>query len=189
MGIFGYMLGAAVAAVALLGLVTLFQGVMTSQRTQTVMNTLAVMESSIRRAHANLPRYEAELTAGLLSQVPSSSVQDGHGAMPGASADTRRIVTPWGGFIYAGGGATVDLDGTGTPAAGSPNRFYITVLDLPEAACEAIAKGYLNNSSVVSVAAEGAAATAATTAQTTGAAIDAECDGGDDDKVGIVFRG
>lgn len=186
MGIYGVMMGVAIVAVALLGMVSLFQGVMTSQRTQTVMNTLTVMESSIRRAHANLPGYENELTAGLLSQVPSSSVQDGYTAMPGASTDTRRIVTPWGGFIYAGGGDTVDLDGTGSA---SPNRFYITVLNLPEASCESIAKAYLNNSSVVSVAAEGAAATAATTPQTTGTAIDAECDGEDDDKVGIVFRG
>jgi len=184
--IFGVVLGVAVAAVVTLGLVSAYQGVVTSTRTQAVQNTLIVMEAAIRRAHANMPQYEAQLTAGLLSAVPSSAVQDGHGAMPGTSADTRRVVTPWGGFIYAGGGATVDLDGTG---ANSPNRFYITVLGLPEAACETLAKAYLNNASVVSVAAEGTAATAATTAQTTGAAIDAECDGGDDDKVGIVFRG
>ena len=184
--IFGVILGVAVAAVVSLGLVSAYQGVVTSTRTQAVLNTLTVAEAAIRRAHANLPQYEAQLTAGLLSAVPSSSVQDGHGAMPGASSDTRRIVTPWGGFIYAGGGGTVDLDGTGTATG---NRFYITVLGLPEAACETVAKAYLNNPSVVSVAAEGTAATAATTAQATGAAIDAECDGGDDDKVGIVFRG
>ena len=186
MGIIGVVLGLALGAFALLGLVAAFEGAMTNQRSQTVLSTLVTMETSIRRAHANLPQYEAELTAGLLSQMPANAVQDGHGAMPGASADTRRIVTPWGGFIYAGGGATQDNDGTG---ALSGNRFYITVLNLPEAACEVIAKAYLNNASVVEVAAEGTAATAPTTEQTTGAAIDAECDGGDDDKVGIVFRG
>ncbi len=186
MGIIGVVLGLALGAFALLGLVAAFDGAMTSQRSQTVLSTLVTMETSIRRAHANLPEYEAELTAGLLSQMPANAVQDGYAAMPGASADTRRIVTPWGGFIYAGGGDTADNQGLG---ADSGNRFYITVLDLPEAACEIIAKAYLNSSSVVQVAAEGTAATAATAEQTTGAAIDAECDGDDDDKVGIVFRG
>ena len=186
MGIVGMVFAVAVAAIVALGVVSAFQGVMMSQRTQTVLSTLNVAEAAIRRAHANLPQYEAELTAGLLSQLPSTAVQDGHGAMPGTSADTRRIVTPWGGFVYAGGGATADNDGTG---ALSGNRFYITVLDLPETACETIARAYLNNAGVVQVAAEGTAATAPTTAQANGAAIDAECDGGDDDKVGIVFRG
>ena len=187
MGIIGVVLGLALGAFALLGLVAAFDGAMTNQRSQTVLSTLVTMETAIRRAHANLPQYEAELTAGLLSQMPSNAVQDtGSTALPGTSTDTRRIVTPWGGYIYAGGGDTADNDGTGTA---SGNRFYITVLDLPEAACETIAKAYLNSSSVVQVAAEGTAATAATTAQTTGAAIDAECDGDDDDKVGIVFRG
>ncbi len=186
MPIWGYLLVVAAGAFALLQAVSGFQSVQMSQRSQTVITTAVAMESAIRRAHANLPQYEAELTAGLLSQVPGSAIQGGHGAMPGASTDTRRIVTPWGGFIYAGGGATADLEGTG---AASGNRFYITILGLPEAACEVVAKSFLNRSSVVSVAAEGTAGTAPTTAQTTGAAIDAECDGGDDDKVGIVFRG
>ena len=184
--IFPVILGVAIAALVTVGLVSAYQTTTTNTRTQAVLTTLATIESAIRRSHASLPQYEAQLTAGLLSVVPSNAVTGGHAAMPGTSTDTRRVVTPWGGFIYAGGGATVDNDGTG---AASPNRFYVVVLGLPEQACETIAKSFLGNSGVVSVAAEGTAATAATSAQTTGAAIDAECDGGDDDKVGIVFRG
>ena len=179
MGIYGVMMGVAIVAVALLGMVGLFQGVMTSQRTQSVMHTLSVMETTIRRSYANQPNFDANLTPGVWSHVPRGAIQ--------GTGTGRTVVTPWGGGIFAGGGATVDLDGTGstTPA----NRFYITILGLPEAACETIGKAYLNNSSVVSVAAEGTAGTAPTTPQTTAADIDTECDGGDDDAVGIVFRG
>ena len=180
MGIYGVMMGAAVVAVVLLGMVSLFQGVMTSQRTQTVMQTLTVMEASIRRSYANMAMYDSQLTAGVLSQVPRNAIQ--------GTGTGRTVVTPWGGSIFAGGGVTVDLAGVGTPAAGHRNRFYITVLELPEAACETIGKAYLNNSGVVSVAVEGDG-TAATTPQTTAAAIDLECDGADNDTVGIVFRG
>ena len=195
-GVFGVILGIAVTAGAILGLIALYQGAVNNTRTQTTLNTALIMDTSIRRAYANLPQFEDELTAGLLSAVPSSSVQNGHTASPGGlpTGEGRRIVTPWGGFMFAGGGDTPDDDGSG---AASPNRFYISILNLPETACEAIAAAFLNRPDVVGLVVEGAGGTAFTQVNTatqiqafdTVAEINDECNGGDDDKVAIVFRG
>ena len=186
MSIFGVVLGVAIAAAVALGLVSAYQGVLTNTRTQATLNTLLIMDAGIRRSYASLPEFEANLTSGLWSAVPSNAIQLRDG--------TRTIVTPWGGEIFAGGGDTPKNNGAGTA---SGNRFYITVLNLPEEACETIGSSFLNRSDVVGLDVEGAGATAFTQVKTAAqiqafdavSEIDAECDGGDDDKVAIVFRG
>ncbi len=76
----------------------------------------------------------------------------------------RPPVTHQGGGIYAGGGDTPEDDGTG---AASNNQFYVTVLLLPEAACETIAAEFLNRSNVVGINVEGTWGTALTQVDTT----------------------
>ena len=179
------MLVVAVIAFVVVGVVALYNVASTSIRTQRVQSVLATAEQTIRRAYASQPQYEANMTQVLWSAMPTTAIQ-GTGA-------ARDIVTPWGGEIFAGGGNTPDNDGTGTA---SNNRFYITVLLLPEAACERLAAAYLNRSDVVGLDVEGTAATAFTQVNTaaqiqafdTVSEIEAECDGDDDDKIAIVFR-
>ena len=139
--IFGVILGVAVTAIVILGLVSAYQTVVTSTRSQTALSTIGVMENTIRRNYANLPQFGGVLEPGLWGAVASTSVQ-GTGA-------TRQIVTPWGGRIVAGGGSLVgNLHTTG--GAADNNTFFISVLSpLPEAACEAIATAHLNRSDVV----------------------------------------
>ena len=183
MGIYGVMMGVAIVAVALLGMVSLFQGVVTSQRTQTVMNTITVMETTIRRSFANRPEFEANgaLQGISISAVPTTAIR-GTGA-------GRVIVTPWGGNITTGAGATIGADATN-----SRNRFWILVADIPEEACETIGAAHLDRRDVMGVDANGSYAE--TTGTPTGTqddvgAINTACDsdGDDDDAVGIVFRG
>lgn len=179
------MLVVAIIAFVIVGAVGLYLVGSTSIRTQRVQTVLATAEQVIRRSYASQPQYEANMTQVLWSAMPSHSIQ--------GTGTSRDIVTPWGGEIFAGGGNTPDDDGTGTA---SNNRFYVTVLGLPEAACERIAAAYLNRSDVVGIDVEGAAATAFTQVNTaaqiqafdTVSEIEAECDGGDDDKVAVVFR-
>ena len=179
-------LGVAVAAIVTVGLVSAYQSTVTNTRTQSVLTTLAMMENDIRRSYASQPQFEANLTSGLWSAVPSNSIQ-GTGA-------SRKIVTPWGGQMFTGGNDTPDDDGTGTA---SDNRFFISILGLPEDACEKIATAFLNRSDVVGLDVEGAGGTNFTKVNTTAqvqafdevSEINTECDGDDDDKVAIVFRG
>lgn len=179
------MLVIAAAAFVIVGVVALFNIGSTSLRIQRVQSVLSTAESTIRRSYASQPQYEANMTQVLWSAMPTTAIQ--------GTGTTRDIVTPWGGEISAGGGDTPDDDGTGTA---SNNRFYITVLGLPEAACERLASAYLNRSDVVGLDVEGAAATAFTQVNTAAqialfdavSEIEAECDGGDDDKIAIVFR-
>ena len=185
-GLVNVILTVAIAAVVIVGILAAYQSVNTSIRTQSVQSTVTAMEAEIRRTYASLPEFEAKLTEGLWSKMPSNVIQ-------GTEGD-RRIVTPWGGGIFAGGGDTPKDDDAGTA---SNNRFYISILLLPEAACESIAAAFLNRANVVGLDVEGAGATAFTQVSTAAqvgefdapSEIEAECDGGDDDKVAIVFRG
>ena len=185
-GMITALLYAAVAAFVLIGVLAIYSRVQTSVGTQSAQSVLTAAEAALRRAYANQPKYEANLTTILWSAMPSNAIQD--------TGTNRKIVTPWGGGIYAGGGDTPDDDGTGTA---SNNRFFISILNLPEAACESLAQGYLNRPEVVGIDVEGAGATAFTQVSTTTqiavfdsvSEIVTECDGGDDDKVAIVFRG
>jgi len=154
-GLVNVILTVAIAAIAIVGILAAYQSVNTSIRTQNVQGTITMIEAELRRTYASQPQYAANLTGGLLSKMPSNVIQ-------GTGAD-RVIVTPWGGQVFAGGGNTPDDDGTG---GASNNRFYVTVLGLPEAACEAIAAAFLNRSNVVGLDVEGAAATAAARAST-----------------------
>ena len=177
-GLVNVLLTVAIVAVVLVGTLALYGQINTSVRTQATQSILTIAEAELRRIYASQTQYEANLTPILFSVMPTNAIR-GTGA-------TRDIVTPWGGEVFAGGGATPDNDGTGTATA---DRFYITVLLLPEAACEALAQAYLNRSNVVSVNPEGTAATAPIVARATPTLIQVECDGGDDDKIAIVFRG
>ena len=179
------MLVVAVIAFVIVGAVGLYLVGSTSVRIQRVQSVLSTAEQTIRRAYASQPQYEANMTQVLWSSMPTTAIQ--------GTGTTRDIVTPWGGEIFAGGGNTPDDDGTGTA---SNNRFYISVLLLPEAACERLAQAHLNRSDVVGLDVEGTAATAFTQVNTAAqiqafdsvSEIEAECDGGDDDKIAIVFR-
>ena len=187
-GLFGVILGAAVIAAAILGLIALYQGAVNNTRTQTALNTVLVIDTSIRRTYANLPQFEAgeALEGTAISAVPSNAVQ--------GTGTNREIVTPWGGRIRVAAGdnpgATI---GAATPAA-SNNRFYITIAGLPETACEAIAAAFLNRPDVVGLDVENSGTLTAVSNATQIAAFDTvgeintECDG-DDNSVGIVFRG
>ena len=186
--IFGVILGVAVAAVVALGLVSAYQGVVTNTRTQAVLTTLSTMETAVRRNYANLPQFGGNLVEGLVGVVPTSAIQ--------GTGTGREIVTPWGSRIHAGGGETVGQLNASTGSA-SNNRFYISVLGLPEAACEAIASAYLNRADVEDIyVKEDSTAFAAGDAVsdnpvTAAGTIQTECDGGNvnDDQVAVVFRG
>ncbi len=186
-GLINVLLTVAVVAVVVVGILAIYGTVMASIRAQSAQGTLSTMEAELRRIYASQPQFEADLTPPLLSMMPTNAIQEG-------GRGARRIVTPWGGRIFAGGGDEPDDDGTGTASA---DRFYISVLNLPEAACERLAAGFLNRDDVVGLDVEGAGGTAFTQVRST-AQIEAfdtpteitdECDGGGDDKIAIVFRG
>ena len=185
MGIYGVMMGAAIVAVALLGMVSLFQGVMTSQRAQTVLNTMNTIETTTRRTFANLPNFEAgtALQNIAISAVPTGAVQSN------ADGTNVRIVTPWGGNIVVGAGDTPVAPVTGTSPAGHPNRFYIVVEGLPDAACETVASAYLNRSDVVGIDADGAWGAVTGPGDNSVADIVTYCDDADDNDIAVVFRG
>ena len=177
-GLINVLLTVAIVAIVLVGILALYGQINTSVRTQATQSIMTIAEAELRRVYASQTTYEAALTPILFSVMPTNAIR-------GAGA-TRTIVTPWGGGVFAGGGPTPDVDGTGTATA---DTFYITVLLLPEAACEALAQAYLNRSNVVSVNPEGTAATMPIVGRLTPTLIQTECDGGDDDKIAIVFRG
>ena len=152
--IFGVILGVAVTAIVILGLVSAYQTVVTSTRSQTALSTIGTMENTIRRNYANLPQFGGTLEPGLWGAVASTSVQ--------GTGTSREIVTPWGSRIVAGGGDTVgNLHTTGGTA--DNDKFFISVLrPLPEAACEAIATAHLNRSDVIQIYVENDSATTLT---------------------------
>ena len=188
--IFGVILGVAVIAVVALGLVSAYQGVVTNTRTQAVLTTLSTMENAVRRNYANLPQFGADLDDGLFGVVPTSAIQ--------GTGSSRQIVTPWGSRIHVGGGETEAQlnDSTGTADNG---HFYISVLNLPEAACEAIASAYLNRADVEAIYVKDDTGAFVSADKVNADPVDAagdiqdDCDGDDDnvnnDQVAIVFRG
>lgn len=181
--IFGVVLGVAVAALVTLGLVSAYQGVVTNTRAQAVLNTMLIMESTVRRTFANRPQFEAgpALQGAAISAVPTNSIQ-GSGA-------TRVIVTPWGGNILIGAGNTPSATApSGSTPAASNNRFYIVVTGLPEAACETIASAYLDRADVIGLDTDGTFAAITAAVDDDFADINDDCDS-DDETVGIVFRG
>ena len=186
--IFGVILGVAIAAVVALGLVSAYQGVVTNTRTQAVLTTLSTMETAVRRNYANLPQFGGNLVEGLVGVVPTSAIQ--------GTGTSREIVTPWGSRIHAGGGDTVGQLNASTGTADN-NRFYVSVLGLPEAACEAIASAYLNRADVEDIFVKNAVAAFAAgdavddNPVTAAGEIQTRCNGGNvnDDQVAIVFRG
>ena len=196
--IFGVILGVAVTAIVILGLVSAYQTVVTSTRSQTTLSTIGTMENTIRRNYANLPQFGGALEAGLYGAVPSTSVQ--------GTGTNRRIVTPWGSQIIAGGGngvATLNSPG----GAASNDNFFITVgRPLPEAACEAIATAHLNRSDVAQLyienddtAATGTAIVPAfanpgdlialTPVVTAAGSIETACEGNTNNYLSIIYRG
>ncbi len=97
------------------------------------------------------------------------------------AADRQRsgnILTPWGGAATAGGGSTVGLD------ADARERFWIRVDGLPRDACISVANLFVEESPALEVRV-GDRPPGAIAADR--AAIEAGCDGGDDDGVGMVF--
>ena len=190
MGLPGMVLTLVMAAIILGATFVLFQGTNDNFRVQEAMTRAGLMESDIRRTYANQPQFDAALTNGLLSKMPSSAIQEGNQSVAGISgSEKRRIVTPWGGLMVAGGGDTPRPNGGGTA---SGNRFFIAILDLPEEACEAIAASFLNSSSVVDVRTKGSSSSAfgGGTVRGSVAAINTGCSSANDDNaVAIVFRG
>lgn len=172
-GLINVMLTIAIAAIAIAAMVGIYVTANASLRTQGVGTTVASLEAEIRRSFANERQYTDEDYHDFLAvRMPENAIR-------GAEGD-ETIVTPWGGEIEAGGGATV-----GT-SADSPNRFWIRIPDLPRSACIALAESFLNRSTVVEVR---TGDTAPGTVRADRAAIETGCDGGDNDGVGIVFRG
>lgn len=182
-GLVNVILTVAVAGAVIAGLVAAYSQVTTSMRASNTQQLVNTIESTIRNAYNNMPTYEAALTEIAIGSMPTSAIQ--------GTGTNRIIVTPWGGEIIAGGGDTVDTE------AASGNRFWVLISDLPEAACETIAQGFLNRSDVVGIAVDGAASGTFSRmiggtvigAFDTVTEIEAECDGSDDDRVGVVFRG
>lgn len=180
--LFSTILAVAVGAAVIGGLGATAVGVQTNIRAQNTVQLMNTVEAKIRETYATLPQFDANLTDVALSAMPSNAVQ--------TQSSNDVIVNPWGGLITAGGGATA---GTG---AASGDRFWVTVAGLPMAACETIAQAYLNNETVVGIEVLGDA-TDDFSAMTSGTAIEAfdtaaeivaECDGGSDDRVAVVFR-
>lgn len=181
-GLVNVLLTVAIAAVVISGIVATAVVVNNNVRAQQARLLIGVAENRIRQIYATLPQFDADMSGVVVTGMPSNAIQWQGG--------TDVIVTPWGGLITAGGGAT---PGTGVA---SGNRFWIVVADLPEAACESIAQSFLNNNTVVGIQVLGDP-TDTFTAMTTDAAIQAfdtpaeiqaGCDGGTDDRVGIVYR-
>lgn len=172
-GLANVLLTVAIVAIVLVFLIGIYTTVNSSIRTQAVQTTLTSLEAEIRRSFANAPQYTAEAYHDFLApRMPRNAQRGAEGA--------EDIVTPWGGAITAGGGNRPGA------AAASPNRFWILVADLPREACISIAESFLNRASIVRVQ---AGAENALRAVSERAGIERACDGGDDDAVGIVFRG
>ena len=175
-GLANVLLTVAIVAIVLVFLIGIYVTVNSSIRTQTVQTTLTSFEAEIRRSFANRREYTNEDYHDFLApRMPANAIR--------GDAGDEDIITPWGGEITAGGGAT---PGTSTD---SPNRFWIRIQNLPRDACITIAESFLERSTVVSVNVGGDSTNATFTATNTNTLIETNCDGGDDDQVAIVFRG
>lgn len=172
-GLIGAMLTVVLVGIALGIALAIFGQINASVNTQGVQTTVSALEAEIRRSFANAREYTDEAYEDFLAvRMPENSVRGAEGS--------EEIITPWGGEITAGGGATI-----GT-SADSPNRFWIRISDLPREACITIAESFLDRSSVVEVR---TGDSAPGTVRATRAAIETGCDGDDDDGVGVVYRG
>lgn len=174
-GLINVLLTVAIVAGVILGIIQIYAQVNGSIRTQTVQSTLTTAESEIRRLYSARPQYDGNITPVIEAAMPDNAL-----AINGA---VRTIVTPFGGVITAGGGATV-----GTTTTASNNRFWLRVNELPESACETVAASYLDRDNVVAVR------VAATNAVPTDpmadlAEIGTDCTNADVNTVGIVFSG
>ena len=178
MGLPGMVLTLVMAAIILGATFVLFQGTNDNFRVQETVTRLGLAVSDIRRTYANQPQFDAQLTPGLWSKMPSNAIQ--------GTGNSRKIVTPWGGEILAGGGNTPRANGNGSA---SGNRFFVVVLGLPEEACESIAASFLNDSGVVNVRAKSTSGGNFNANTDTVATINAACDGDDNDAVAVIFRG
>ena len=173
-GLMGTMLTVVVIGIALGIALAVFGRIQASINTQTVQTTVTSLESEIRRSFANAREYTNEAYHDLLAvRMPENAVRGAEGS--------EDIITPWGGEITGGGGATVGTSAT------SANRFWIYVAGLPRSACITLAESFLDRSTVVEVRTGDTAA--GTTTRANRAAIETGCNGGDNDGVGVVFRG
>lgn len=172
-GLIGVMLTVIVMAIAVGIALAIFGRSTAGIDTQGVQTALTALEGEIRRSFANARTYSAEDYHDFLAvRMPENAVRGAEGS--------EEIRTPWGGEITAGGGTTV-----GTSAANA-TRFWIHIADLPRSACITLAETYLDRSTVVEIR---TGDTAPGTVRANRAAIETGCDGGDNDGVGIVFRG
>ncbi|MXW34183.1 MAG: hypothetical protein F4151_12270 [Gammaproteobacteria bacterium] len=168
-GMVNVLLTVAIAAIVIGAMVGIFITSGAGLRTSNLQTTITALAAEIERAFANRREYAAGDYHDFLAPRMPSNAQRG-------AVGSEIIVTPWGGEIEAGGGATV-----GTAAA-SPNRFWIDVQDLPRAACITVAEALLEQTNIVSVSVDG-------TAVTTNALIEDNCDDANDNDVEIVYRG
>ena len=172
-GLIGVMLGVIVVAIAAGIALAMFGRTTGSISTQGVQATVTTLEAEIRRSFNNARQYSAEAYEDFLAvRMPDTAIR--------GAAGSEEIRTPWGGEITAGGGTTI-----GTSAA-SNDRFWIRINDLPRSACIELAETFLESSRVVEVR---TGDTAPGTVRANRAALETGCDGGDNDGVGIVFRG
>lgn len=172
-GLIGMMLSVVLVGVILVVALAVFARVNASMNTQTVQTTVSALESEIRRSFANARTYTNEDYHDFLAvRMPENAIRGAEGA--------EDIITPWGGEVTAGGGTTI-----GTSAA-SANRFWIRIAGLPREACITLAESFLDRSTVVEVRIGDAAPGVA---HDNRADIETACNGGDNDGVGIVYRG
>ena len=168
-GMINVMLTIAIAAIVIGAMIGIYVTSQASLRTQNLVTTVTALKTEIERAFANRREYTDEDYHDFLAPRMPANAQRG-------AAGAETIVTPWGGAIEAGGGATV-----GTSAA-SPNRFWIDIEELPRSACIAFAESFLERTDVEEVSVDG-------TATGTLTLIETNCDDADENDVEIVFRG
>ena len=165
--IFSVVLGIAVAGVVALGLTAVYQNVITTVRSQSVLTDMAVIEATIRRVHASTSAYA------------------------GSSALHSAATTPWGGAIYTGAGKTeANFNTAGGP--GSSTHFFLSALELPESACETVASAYLDRPDVEDVYVENHATTpafATTDKVATAGAVLTKCLADNNNHVAVTFKG
>ena len=177
--VFSVICGLVITIGMIFGMMAFFQSVMVSSQTKEVLVLLDRLEMSIRRIHANLPYFGEYFMDSYLK----------------SDRESARIFTPWSGEIVAAGGR----GGPGlthlTTSTGEEHHenFYISVLDLPESACEGIASAYLNRRIVESIHVVGDASNFRTaldpaSPETEGIIYDT-CKKGNENRVSIIFKG
>ena len=108
--------------------------------------------------------------------LPSQVIAHWSG-VPYANA-SGNLLTPWRGEVTAGLGSTV---GIGTDV---PERFWVRVDALPRAACISIGNAFIERSAALEVRIGDAAPGTVARDRT---AVEAGCDGGGNDGLGLVF--